>query len=120
MSGIRKHKQNVVIDYVSFLCMVMLLLTGLLLEFKLPPGGHNAQVLGLSRHEWGTIHFVVALIFSTGIIVHMIMHLPWLRSVLNPKDESKKKDVIMILSLSIYMLVIMALVLFLSPVMISN
>ena len=120
MSGLRKHDQNIVIDYISFICMVILLLTGLLLEFRLPPGGHNAQVLGLGRHDWGTIHFIVALIFTAGIVVHMILHLPWLKSVLNPKDEKKRKDAVMIFSLSIYVLLILTMILFFSPVVQNN
>ena len=52
---------NNILLYLGF---SFLLGTGLLLVFRLPPGsrgGHGLTMLGLSRHEWGDLHYWVAL-----------------------------------------------------------
>ena len=58
--------------------------TGLLLAFRLPPrsrGGHGLQVLGLDRHEWGDVHFVLALIMVGLTVIHLALHRKWLVKV---------------------------------------
>jgi len=34
----------------------------------------------MSRHEWGTIHFYLALLFVFLMIVHIILHWDWIKS----------------------------------------
>ena len=112
----RKHTQNLVIDFISFVCLAVLLLTGFLLHLRLPHGSHGATVLGLSRHQWSEFHFWVAIIFTAGIIVHMILHIPWIKSTLSPKLGDKQRYTLLIVSFSLYILLMMGLGLFLSPI----
>ena len=35
------------------------------------------QLLGLGRHDWGDVHFVLALTFVLLILVHIVLH--WTR-----------------------------------------
>jgi hypothetical protein len=58
--------------------------TGLLLEFRLPPGrqgGHGLSVFGLTRHEWGDWHLVLGYIFLTLTAAHLFLAWPWLKKV---------------------------------------
>lgn len=85
MKSIRKHTQNVAIDLTSFVLLVGLLLTGLLIHYVLPPGSHGSSFLGLTRHEWGNIHFWVALFFVAVILFHLLLHLSWIKGSLFKK-----------------------------------
>ena len=116
MAGLRKHTQNVVIDLISFVCMMVLLVTGFVLHYRLPPGSHNATILGQDRHEWGEFHFWVAIIFVAGIVVHMILHIPWIKSVLAPKDQNKRKNAVLWFSFTIYVLILFSFSLLMSPI----
>ena len=116
MAAIRKHSQNVIIDSISFACMVILAVTGILLHFRLPHGSHNSTILGLTRHQWGEFHFWVAMVFVAGIIVHSLLHLPWIKSVIYPKDESRRRKAVLIFSLGIYALLIFTFVILMVPI----
>ncbi len=44
------------------------------------PGGDQVrQLLGLGRHDWGDIHFILALVFVGLILVHMVLHWTWIK-----------------------------------------
>jgi len=54
--------------------LVFLTSTGLLLHGKLPPGSGRASIWGLTRHEWGDIHLVLACTFIVLIVLHLGLH----------------------------------------------
>lgn len=63
------------IDVLSFIGFVGLTSTGVLTRYVLPPGsGRWSTVWGLSRHEWGAIHFWISLGFFTALAMHLILH----------------------------------------------
>lgn len=88
---IRKHTQNIVVDIFSFLCLVVLLMTGLLIHYVLPRGSKGDNFWGLTRHEWGDVHFWIAIIFSSIIIIHLILHSSWIKASLSFGKKSKKR-----------------------------
>ena len=58
--------------------------TGLMLEWRLPPGsqgGRGLSVLGLGRHDWGEIHFILGLLMTLGIVVHLLLNWSWLKII---------------------------------------
>ena len=77
---IRKHSQNVIIDLVSFICISALLLTGIVIHYVLPAGSRGNSFLGITRHEWGDIHFWIAIAFTFVILTHLVLHMPWIKA----------------------------------------
>jgi hypothetical protein len=84
---------NFVVDTVAFAGFVFLISTGMLLRYLLPPGsgrteglgvGHGAAdkpvslLWGLSRHEWGSVHFYIALTIMAVLAVHLVLHWNWI------------------------------------------
>ena len=79
------HKSNVkfVIDAVMFLCMAALAGIGFLMKYVLL-SGKEAQVkygtkvelssLGLDRHEWGTVHLIIAFVLVGLLILHIVLN----------------------------------------------
>jgi hypothetical protein len=91
---------NALVDALAFLGFLLLLTTGLLLAYQLPPGsgglhgvgtGRGASersiqlVWGLSRHEWGEIHYWIALAMATVLAVHVVLHWKWIACVVRGK-----------------------------------
>lgn len=58
------------------------------MNFLLPPGSGRWQTIwGMDRHEWGTFHFWIAVIFMAILVVHLILHFPWIVSVVKGRSQ---------------------------------
>lgn len=85
----RRNTLNFWIDFVSLVVMLGLAWTGLLIHYVLPPGtggrhGGYAQMLwGLGRHDWGSIHFYLALVLIGLMFVHVWLHWSWVCATIN-------------------------------------
>jgi len=91
----RRTTLNFTVDLIAFIDLLLLAATGTILKWVLPPGsggGHGygggfrggrgpieaKALLGLGRHDWGGIHFVLALIFIALILLHLVLHWRWI------------------------------------------
>ncbi len=79
----KKSEINFIIDAFMFLLMSLLIGLGLLIKYILLPNKEvwlvyqqNVELtfLGLDRHQWGTIHLIIALILIALLIFHIILH----------------------------------------------
>jgi hypothetical protein len=80
----RGYKNNAMrtVNLLHYLCGCFLLGTGLTLTLRLPPGtGGQLAVLGLSRHEWGDLHFYVALFITALVLAHLALNWAWMRKI---------------------------------------
>ncbi len=82
-----KNKGSVLFwtDVVMGSAGLALVLTGVVLEWVLPPGagrnrGGQREFLDLSRHEWGSWHFYIALGFVAFVLIHLVLHWNWIRT----------------------------------------
>jgi len=76
------------IDVLAFLAFVFVVTTGVLLHYILPPGsGRTIEVLGMNRHEWGDIHFLLSFAFLAVLAVHLFLHTRFIASVLRGHAE---------------------------------
>ena len=79
----KRNTVNFLIDVISFLPMLGLIWTGLLIHYVLPPGTggrHSDQALtvwGFGRHDYGTVHFYLALTLVGLMVVHLWLHWSW-------------------------------------------
>jgi hypothetical protein len=79
----KKPKLNLVIDALLLLCLAAIAGIGLLMKYVLVPGylrweiyGRNVDLFlyGLDRHQWGTIHLIIGLVFLSLLVLHIILH----------------------------------------------
>ena len=87
---------NFVLDVVSFLNLLGLTATGIVLKYVLPPGagygrgyrggrgGGEAseqvrEFLSLGRHDWGDVHFYLAVLFVVLMVLHLVLHWRWIQ-----------------------------------------
>ena len=86
-SDMKRNTFNFWIDLASFLVFLVLILTGLLIYYVLPPCGNcdgsgcaepTAPTLWrLGRHDFGRIHFYLALAAVALVVLHVCLHWCW-------------------------------------------
>ena len=104
----KRSSLNFIVDFISFLDLLVLACTGFIIEFILPPGtgggggggfgyrggrGPAAEVKSLwsmTRHEWGKIHFHLAILFLILMLVHLVLHWTWIKCYVKSLFGSKK------------------------------
>ncbi len=76
----RRQVLNFVIDALGFFLMLPIVSTGFLLRWILPPGsrgGRGLELWGLTRHDWGDVHFWLALSLVALALIHVALHWSW-------------------------------------------
>jgi hypothetical protein len=71
-----------IIDLLSFIILTMMISTGAVLEFTLPVRSGPLSVWGMTRHEWGSVHSVVSIIFLVLMSSHLILHFTFIKSAI--------------------------------------
>ncbi len=74
-------------DLLSFAALTLMVSTGTLLEFTLPPRSGGDEVWNLTRHEWGDIHLYLSIAFLLLMTAHLITHAKFIKSVLTGKGS---------------------------------
>ncbi len=82
---------NRFLNLLLFFCFCGLVSTGLLLYLKLPHGRGNRfhSVMGLTRHEWGNIHFWFSMVMITLVAAHLALHWQWLWKVASKRTQRR-------------------------------
>lgn len=87
----RKPTRNLIVDSLAFAAFLLLVTTGVLMRYVLPPGsGRRAAIWGMDRHGWGDLHFWIAVGFLLILAFHLVLHWRWIVSVLRgrPREGS--------------------------------
>jgi hypothetical protein len=90
----KRGSVNFVVDFISLVLLTALIVTGWIIRFILPPGTggsgrllhdgagreHIRTLFSMSRHQWGDVHFYLAVAFIVSMIVHVVLHWDWIKS----------------------------------------
>ena len=69
---------NLFVDGATALVVFGLIATGLVIRFALPPGSGSVRALwGLGRHDWGDVHFWMAVATAALLVIHVALHWNW-------------------------------------------
>jgi hypothetical protein len=75
----RQATVNFILDVVSFLVLVGLAGTGLIIALPHKHGPNETKPLGIGRGEWGDIHLWLGITFVVLMLVHLILHWGWVK-----------------------------------------
>ena len=93
----RIPKSRFLVDLVAFICFVFLTSTGVIMAFLLPPGsGKHSTIWNMDRHQWGDIHFWLAVVFLTILAFHLFMHWKWIWVVWKGRAEGGHRNRILL------------------------
>lgn len=76
---------RIVLNLALYLGFALIIGSGLLLYFKLPPGfqgGGGLSCLGWTRHQWEQFHAIVAFVWTTLLIIHLIFNWNWIYNII--------------------------------------
>ena len=77
---------NLLVDLTTAFAMLGMALTGYVIKFPLPPGTNKDWMLwGLTRHQWGEIHFWICTVLLALILVHVCLHWTWIVTVIRQR-----------------------------------
>lgn len=93
-----------------------MLSTGILLKFTLPPRSGGNEVWGLTRHDWGNIHYYFSVVFLLFMSAHLVVHAKFIKSVIIGKAQTEKYYRIAIGILGVIALIALAFAPVASPV----
>jgi len=94
----KKSKTNLFINGAMFFLMSFMTSSGLLMKFVLIPGsqrqlkfGRNVDLflLGMDRHDWGTIHLVVGFMLIALLALHIALHWRKVRGIFSKLVSSR-------------------------------
>ncbi len=90
---INKAKVVMFIDILAFISFVFVVSTGVLMRYVLPHGsGRYIEIFGMSRHEWGEIHFYITFIFLTVLATHLILHWKFIQKVFQGRAKESSSS----------------------------
>lgn len=70
---------NIVTDLLAAVALTVMVATGIVIWFILPPGTNRTHWLwGMMRHEWGTLHAAASVVLLLAVSLHVILHWRWL------------------------------------------
>ncbi|MEZ4598631.1 MAG: DUF4405 domain-containing protein [Syntrophotaleaceae bacterium] len=93
-----------IVDGIAFVSFLFLIATGLVIRYVLPPGSGGIEgygtgwraaarpvsvLWGLTRHEWGHLHYLVSVIFLVVIAIHLFVHRRSMTACFRRKEESQ-------------------------------
>jgi len=106
----KQSKLNLLIDAIMLILMVSIIGIGLLVKYILLTGkekwdsfGGNFDftLLGLDRHEWGQLHFILGLILIGLLLLHLILHWKMIVGIFKKTFTNKKIRIVLAFSLLI-------------------
>ena len=101
----KRSSLNFIVDLAALLNLLGLAFTGFIMKYILPPGSgglgrrlhdgaggeHIKDFWSMTRHEWGDIHFYLALLFVILMAVHIVLHWNWLKSYFKSLFDFSRK-----------------------------
>ena len=119
----RRNDWNFLLDAAALAALLLLLSTGILIRWVLPPGsGHFLTLWGMDRHGWGSIHFWIAVAFAVLMAVHLILHWSWIACMIRwstpagKSDKARRHPRIVITLILLFLVALLALVPFFGKV----
>lgn len=84
----KRSLQNIIVDAIAFVGFILLTTTGILMHYLLPVGSRRFKTIwGMDRHEWGSIHFWISVVFLCSLTLHLLLHWRWVVNILTGKSH---------------------------------
>lgn len=113
----KKAVQNYWLDVIAFIEFAFLTSTGILIQYSLPErSGRGSSVWGLTRHEWGDVHFYIAISLFLTLALHIVLHWKWIVNITQGHGSEASGRRLLIGVLALLVVVLLASAPVLAPV----
>lgn len=88
----KRSNLNLIIDIILLLLLAAVSGIGILMKYIMPSNysvrregatSYASDVLGMNRHEWGYIHWILSLLLLLLVLVHIILHWKMIVNTIN-------------------------------------
>jgi hypothetical protein len=90
----RRATANFTVNLVSFVVLLGLSGSGLIIAMPHEHGPNEKRILGLGRGQWGDIHLWLGIAFVVLMLVHLVLHWEWVKcyvkSIFCPGDTNEE------------------------------
>jgi hypothetical protein len=79
---------NRIVDFLLWITICLMLATGFILRYRLPPGSRGGRGLSIwdwGRHDWGDLHTWLAYTVCVMVVIHLVLHWRWLWGTAFPR-----------------------------------
>jgi len=115
--AVKRPNVHFLVDFLGFAGFVLLTATGVLVRYVLPPGsGRYTTLWALDRHEWGSIHFWIAIAFLAVLVLHLFLHWRWIAALMSGRPREGSGARVALGTVGLVALLALAIAPFLSPV----
>lgn len=121
------QKTNFILDLLLLVLLAAMAGVGFLMKWVLVPGFKITEIyhtnqgelyyLGLDRHEWGTIHLIISLVFLAVLILHILFHWTQILCLFRRYIPGKGSRIIVTSLLLLGSFVLFVFPLFINPVL---
>ncbi len=124
-----KARLNLIIDGVLLLLLLAMAGIGFLIKYVLLPGvqrnlryGSDVDLVfaGMDRHQWGTVHLIISLLFVSLVILHIILHWKLVVSLFRRMVPGRGARIAVVVLLLISFMVLAAFPLVVNPVKVPH
>ena len=91
----KKNIMNFWTDILIFINFIGVIFTGVLLH-RFPYEVSESTILGITRYDWGDIHWALSLIFIILIFAHLVLHWNWAKVSFKKYLRMKPKTLVII------------------------
>jgi hypothetical protein len=121
----KRSSLNFVIDAAAFAGFLLLATTGMLLAYRLPPGSGEREgfgggrgesqrsidlLWGYTRHEWGDVHYWMAIALMAVLALHLFLHWSWIVGIVRGKPSSASPYRLALGALGLVSVVVLSLI----------
>ena len=94
----KRSNLNLIIDILLLLLFAAVSGIGILMKYIMPSNfsirhegatSYASDVLGMNRHEWGYIHWILSLLLLLFILIHIILHWKMIVNIFNRMIPNK-------------------------------
>lgn len=114
---LKKSSLIALVDIIAFISFIFVVSTGVLMRFILPPkSGKFTEILDMSRHEWGDMHFYITFIFLAILSIHLILHWRFIRNVFRGRIKKANTSRLMLGLVGLLAVLALAIAPFVVPI----
>ena len=104
------------VDIVAFVSFIFVASTGVLLRYVLPPrSGQATEIVGMSRHEWGDVHFYITSIFLSILSIHLILHWRFFQNLFHGQIKETSASRVLLGLVGLFAVLAIAIAPFVAP-----
>jgi len=93
----KKNIMNFWMDILIFVNFFGVIFTGVLL-FRFPYEASERTILGITRYDWGDMHWMLSFIFIILICAHLVLHWNWTKVSFNKYLKMKPKTIVIVVT----------------------